>query len=95
MNRRQFLKIAGTSVAVAITGCQQKLPGFGRQSERPNILLITTGQQRKDSLGIYNKNSRIQISTPNIDGIAADGIACDRAYIPHLHSQPMCSTNNN
>lgn len=51
--------------------------------KRPNILIITSDQQRKDSLGIYNPN----VHTPVLDGIASDGITMDRAYITH----PTCT----
>ena len=51
--------------------------------KRPNILIITSDQQRKDSLGIYNQN----VHTPVLDAIASDGITMDRAYITH----PTCT----
>lgn len=51
--------------------------------KRPNILIITSDQQRKDSLGAYNP----KISTPVLDQIAADGIVMERSYISH----PTCT----
>jgi len=38
--------------------------------ERPNILLITTDQQRWDAVGFNNP----QVKTPNLDALAAKGI---------------------
>lgn len=50
---------------------------------KPNILFITTDQQRKDTLGCYG-NDRIQ--TPNIDQLAAEGVIFNRAYC----ESPIC-----
>ena len=49
----------------------------------PNILFITTDQQRRDTLGCYGNPL---ISTPNIDRLAAEGICLDRAYC----ESPIC-----
>jgi len=50
--------------------------------KKPNILIITTDQQRYDTLGI---NNRI-IQTPNLDRLALEGCHFDRAYSPN----PVC-----
>ena len=52
-------------------------------STRPNILLITTDQQRLDSIGCYGSR---QVRTPNIDALAARGTRFDSAYIQN----PVC-----
>ena len=44
---------------------------------RPNIMLILTDQQRRDSLGCYGNQV---CRTPNMDRIAADGIRFEQAY---------------
>ncbi len=44
---------------------------------RPNILLITTDQQRFDALGV---NGNTVLRTPNLDGLAAGGVNFSRAY---------------
>ncbi len=46
-------------------------------SDRPNILLILTDQQRRDSLGCYGNQI---CRTPNCDRIAAEGIRFDLAF---------------
>src|ERR1700722_15128786 len=46
-------------------------------SDRPNILLITTDQQRSDALGI--NNNRL-LDTTNLDALAAAGTNFTRAY---------------
>ncbi|MGC9452420.1 MAG: sulfatase-like hydrolase/transferase [Oceanipulchritudo sp.] len=51
--------------------------------ERPNILLITTDQQRYDALGI---NGNGILETPNLDSLAARGVNFSRCYI----TCPVC-----
>ena len=51
--------------------------------ERPNILLITTDQQRWDAVGFNNP----QVKTPNLDALAAKGIVFEKPYTPC----PMCT----
>ena len=53
-------------------------------SERPNILLLMTDQQRWDSLGC-NRNRFV--STPNVDRLAAGGANCSNSYTPW----PVCT----
>ena len=55
-------------------------------SGRPNILFITTDQQRADHLACYG--NRI-LKTPNIDKIAENGICFDRFYV----ASPVCAPN--
>ena len=53
-------------------------------SERPNILLICTDQQRYDSLGCYGNPD---VKTPNIDSLAADGVRVQTCYVQN----PVCA----
>lgn len=53
---------------------------------RPNILLISTDQQRADHLGCYGAQG---LKTPNIDSIAKTGTRFDRAYV----TSPVCMPN--
>lgn len=50
---------------------------------RPNILLITTDQQRHDCLGINGNNI---LRTPNLDALACHGTNFTRAYV----TSPVC-----
>jgi len=50
---------------------------------RPNLLLITTDQQRHDALGI---NGNQAIETPNLDAMAAAGVNFTRGYV----TCPVC-----
>ncbi len=44
---------------------------------KKNVLIIFTDQLRRDVLGCYGGH---EVETPNIDGIAGDGVALDRCY---------------
>ncbi|HUW56190.1 MAG TPA: sulfatase-like hydrolase/transferase [Planctomycetota bacterium] len=44
---------------------------------RPNILFITTDQQRTDTLGVYGSR---QVKTPHVDALARQGTLFERAY---------------
>jgi arylsulfatase A-like enzyme len=50
---------------------------------RPNILLITTDQQRYDSLGA---NGSLQVRTPSLDALAGRGVLFRHAYV----QSPIC-----
>lgn len=51
--------------------------------ERPNFLLITTDQQRWDSLGAYGNPVG---ATPHLDRLAAEGLTSDAASV----ANPLC-----
>ncbi len=51
--------------------------------QRPNILIITTDQQRFDALGA---NGNAEIHTPNLDALARDSINYDHCFVQH----PLC-----
>jgi len=52
---------------------------------KPNILLITTDQQRWDTLSLYGKGG---YKTPNLDKLALNGVYFDRAYCPQAICTP-------
>jgi arylsulfatase A-like enzyme len=51
--------------------------------QRPNILLITTDQQRYDTLGVTGNP---YVRTPHLDALAARGVLFERGYIQN----PVC-----
>lgn len=53
---------------------------------RPNIILITTDQQRADHLGCYGNTV---LRTPNIDALANRGALFDRCFV----ASPVCMPN--
>ena len=52
--------------------------------QRPNILFVFSDQQRYSALGA---NGNRVVQTPSLDGLAAEGMACDNAFSNH----PLCS----
>jgi arylsulfatase A-like enzyme len=71
---------AGGAAATAGQGC-----GAGPAGGMPNILLITSDQQRKDSLRAYTDRA---VTSPNLDMLATDGVIFDRCYTPHATCTP-------
>jgi len=73
--------------AVAAGLCALWLPGSPPQAQagkRPNVLIITTDQQRVDAMSAAgNRWAR----TPHMDSIAAQGVYFTRSYCPY----PLCS----
>ena len=56
--------------------------------ERPNIVVITTDQQRFDTVGIYGRNPYgIQVKTDNLDRMAKEGVRFTNAFT----CCPLCS----
>jgi choline-sulfatase len=53
------------------------------KTDRPNILLLMTDQQRPDSLGCYGSKEAL---TPNLDALAEAGVVFDNCYV----SNPVC-----
>jgi arylsulfatase A-like enzyme len=54
------------------------------KEKRPNVILITTDQQRKDSLGCYGSDF---VHTPNLDRLAREGVQFERSYC----TSPVCT----
>ena len=79
--RRNFLK-AGTAGLCALALGGRLAAAEGRK--RPNVLIITTDQQRVDAMSAAgNKWAK----TPNMDAIAANGVYFTNSYCPY----PLCS----
>ena len=77
-DRRQFLG-AGITAAAALSAA-----GALNTVSRPNVVFITTDQQRHDSLGC---NGNDLAATPNLDALAAGGVNFSSCYV----TQPVCS----
>ncbi len=56
---------------------------MSKNTERPNILLITSDQQHWNTLGCLNS----EVKTPNLDRLAEQGTMFTRAYCPN----PTCT----
>ena len=73
MNRREFIK--KTSAAAGALGLSMTGSAFAASSktdkDKPNIIFIFADQLRSHALGCYGND---QLSTPNIDRLAKEGI---------------------
>jgi len=83
MKRREFLKAMGSGAA------SLALPrgmSAGKVSPaKPNVLLIMTDQQRKDTIGAYGNPV---IKTPHLDSLANSGVKCENCYVQHAVCMP-------
>jgi arylsulfatase A-like enzyme len=81
MQRRNFLKLAGTGVLAATL-----FPKFGKAAgaRKPNILLIVSDDQGYGDMGCYGCKD---IPTPNMDAIAQKGVRFTAGYV----GSPLCS----
>jgi arylsulfatase A-like enzyme len=52
---------------------------------KPNVILITTDQQRYDSVGLYGSSF---MTTPHMDRIGKEGALFRRAYCPNTVCTP-------
>jgi arylsulfatase A-like enzyme len=89
MNRRNFLKAAGIGIAsLAMPGCVNDInSGSGvAGSKKPNIIFIMADDMGYGDLGCYNKKSKIP--TPNMDGLAAEGMRFTDAHSPSAVCTP-------
>jgi arylsulfatase A-like enzyme len=89
MNRRNFLKAAGVGIAsLAMPGCAESLQSDSgaTDSKKPNIVFIMADDMGYGDLGCYNKNSKIP--TPNMDGLAAEGMRFTDAHSPSAVCTP-------
>ena len=77
--------VAFVLVAAALPG--EIIAADAIQGRRPNVLLITTDQQRKDSLSVYESKG-CPVKTPTVAALARDGIVFDRAYIASTTCTP-------
>jgi len=77
----QFLRLSAWAYALS---CLLAFAAFGDQpvaiSKRPNILLITADDQSYKTISCYGAQPS-WVQTPNIDGLAREGIRFERAYL--------------
>lgn len=78
VTRRDFIKTS----AVAALGFN--IVGCGIRTEKPNLLLIWTDQQRADTMKVYG-NHKLQV--PNLNTLASESIVFENAYV----TQPVCT----
>ncbi|MHC4518985.1 MAG: sulfatase, partial [Planctomycetota bacterium] len=82
MNRRGFLKAAGA--AALLPWCDGVAKVIGREHRRPNFVFFLIDDLGWADLGCYGSTF---YETPNIDGLAAEGMRFTEAYA----ACPVCS----
>lgn len=71
MDRRHFLKAIGVNVGMfSLVGCSN-LPSVAKEGKKPNIIFIMADDLGYQELGCYGQK---KIKTPNIDGLASEGM---------------------
>ncbi len=81
ITRRQLIGTGAAGLcALALGGKLQAAQG----GKRPNVLIITTDQQRVDAMSAVGNK---WVKTPNMDSLAANGVYFTRSYCPF----PLCS----
>ena len=81
ITRRDLIKAGGAGLSALALGT----PLFAAETRRrPNVLLITTDQQRVDVMGAVGNQ---WAKTPHMDSIAAQGVYFTKSYCAY----PLCS----
>ncbi len=81
ITRRQLIRTGAAGLcALALGG---KLPA-AEGKRRPNVLIITTDQQRVDAMSAVGNK---WVKTPDMDSLAANGVYFTKSYCPY----PLCS----
>jgi arylsulfatase A-like enzyme len=77
VTRRDFLRTLGVgAVAAVLPGCKSVSRQTAKRSGRPNIVLIMSDDMGFSDLGCYGG----EIRTPNLDGLAANGLRFTQFY---------------
>ena len=80
MSWREMIKVALAGLCAVALGGQSA----AESKKRPNVLLITTDQQRVDAMSALGNP---WVKTPHMDSIAARGVYFTHSYCPY----PLCS----
>ncbi|AQT67303.1 Arylsulfatase [Anaerohalosphaera lusitana] len=89
MNRREFIRLAGGSVAaLGFAGCAatstSRKSGKGSGSKQPNLVFVFPDQMRGQALGFLDEDPVI---TPNLDKFASESLVLPQA----VSNYPVCS----
>lgn len=80
--RRDFCRTGAAGLLALSASC--RLPAAEPARKRPNVLVITTDQQRVDAMSAAGNK---WVKTPHMDSIAASGVSFRKSYC----SYPLCS----
>ncbi len=87
MDRREFLKVSGSSlVGLFLGGCGAAMRGAKKVSKLPNIVVVFTDDQGYADLGCFGARG---FETPNVDRMAAEGVLFTDFHV----SQAVCSAS--
>jgi len=64
------------AAAMGLAGCRTTSPALSRAARRPNVVLIMSDDMGFSDLGCYGG----EINTPNLDGLAAEGVRFTQFY---------------
>lgn len=78
VSRRSFLTGAGAAGAGLLCGRLPAWSAEGASAKRPNVVFLLTDDQRADAMGCAGNPI---IRTPNMDGLADDGIRFTNAFV--------------
>ncbi len=81
ITRRQLIKTGVAGLCTLTLG--RRLPA-AEGKRRPNVLIITTDQQRVDAISAVGNK---WVKTPNMDSLVANGVYFTKSYCPY----PLCS----
>lgn len=77
ISRRGFMKVSAVGVSALVAGGVGSSRVLAGGEKRPNIVLIVADDHGKDALGCYGN---AVIKTPNLDGLARDGVRFVNAF---------------
>jgi len=81
INRRQLIKTGSAGLFALTLGGRLSA---AETQKRPNVLIITTDQQRVDAVSAAGNK---WVKTPNMDSLVANGVYFTNSYCPY----PLCS----
>ncbi len=81
ISRRQLMKTGAAGLCAVVLGGRL---ASAQSKQRPNVLIITTDQQRVDAMSAVGNK---WVKTPNMDSLAANGVYFTNSYCPY----PLCS----
>ncbi len=85
ITRRQLIGTGAAGLcALALGSPARSYAQAAKQKKRPNVLLITTDQQRVDAMSAVGNK---WVKTPNMDSLVANGVYFTNSYSPY----PLCS----
>jgi arylsulfatase A-like enzyme len=82
--QQSLLRFSICRIGLALCTCCLTAPVFAQENGSPNIVIILADDLGYDDVGF---NGCPDIPTPNIDALAANGVACTDGYV----TEPFCA----